>query len=98
MQVFIGPKIFTALLQQRALHSDEECLRSSIDTFATAYPKVGKGPRNGVGCYAAADNKDISQKCMLLRSGVEFYTAAYQKVWNKVFLFCFETRIWPSDM
>ena len=31
----------------------------------------------------------------LLRSGVEFYTVAYQKVWNKVFLF-FKTRIWPS--
>ena len=57
-RVFIGPKIFAASLR----HSDEECLRSSVETFTAAYPKVGKGLRNGVGCYTSVDQKVRLQK------------------------------------
>ena len=48
--------------RRRALRSDEECLCSDLETFAIAYPKVGKGLRSGVGCYAAKDQKDRPQK------------------------------------
>ena len=62
VRVFIGLKIFVASLRRRVLRSGEECLRSSVQVFAVAYPKVGKGLRSDVGLYAAADQKGIPQK------------------------------------
>ena len=71
----MGPKIFAAssglralfcgeglFFGRRALRSDEECLCNGVETFVVAYPKVGKGLRSGIGCYAAADQKDRPKK------------------------------------
>ena len=54
--------MFAASLRQRALRSGEECLRSSVETFAAVYSKVDKGLLSGVRCYAVVDQKDIPQK------------------------------------
>ena len=78
--VFIGPKIFVASPWRRAVRSGEECPRSGVETFAPTYPKVGKGLRSGEGFSATAYQEGMQQNCMLLRSGVEFYAAAYQNV------------------
>ena len=57
MRVFISPKY-------SPLRRGEECLRGGVDTFAVAYPKVGKGLHSGVGCYATADQKVRPHKFM----------------------------------
>ena len=62
MRVFIGLRIFAATPRRRALRSDEACLRSGVEIFAVAYPKVEKGRRSGVGFYAAAYQKVRQQK------------------------------------
>ena len=54
MRVFLGLKIFVASPQRRALRSGEVHLRSGIEIFAAAYPKVEKGRCSGVGFYTAA--------------------------------------------
>ena len=83
-RVFIGPKIFAASLR----HSDEECLRSSVETFAAVYPKVGKGLRSGVGCYTSVDQKVRLQKNLhLLCSKIETF-AARTRIYGHGF-FCF---------
>ena len=67
---FIRLKIFAAKPRRRAICSGEAYLRSGVESFTAAYPKVEKGRHSGVGFYTTAYQKVKQQKilCLLCNS------------------------------
>ena len=47
-------KIWFATQRRRGLRHSEAYLRSGVEIYAAAYPKVGKDPRCSVECHATA--------------------------------------------